>query len=58
MPSLILQDAFAPYYADRKSFPAERKPSVAGVVGKILPAPKIAQPQPRQPTKADKTTEH
>jgi hypothetical protein len=57
MPSLIIQDAFAPYYADRESFPATPGP-LAATPKKGAPPPKIAQPEQRQPTEADKITEH
>jgi hypothetical protein len=57
MPSLIIQDAFAPYYADRKRFPVEPGPSTAGMTEKA-PPPQDIRPAAKPATKADKTTEH
>ena len=57
MPSLIIQDAFAPYYADRKRFPVEPGPSATGITEKA-PPPQDIRPAAKPATKADKTTEH
>lgn len=55
MKSLIIQDVFEPYYADRESFAPRRKSFVAVMIEQPLP---VVRPDEKPATRADKTTEH
>jgi hypothetical protein len=56
MKSLMIQDAFEPYYSDRKRFPNKPLPVVSAIKEKG-PAPQDTR-QAKPITEADKTMEH
>jgi hypothetical protein len=57
MDSLTIQDAFEPYYADRKRFAPKRRPLSPDIKEKTQ-TPQQPLPPARPVTQADKTMEH